>query len=147
MVTKIVNTFEESAKSIEEAIEQVDQTALAESLSGLIKFEMCKDVLVKPLEPVKVMKEFEVPVEASQDEDKELGVEVKSYETTKKEIKEVESNFAKGIVLKMPPVLNGTESPFNIGDTVIFNGRFAIDFDLLKDSKLIKPYDIVAVEK
>lgn len=119
----------------------VDQTVLAESVSGMIKFEMLKEALVKPLPDVMITKEFEVPVQTESKDDE--GLEVVDYSATEKVTKEVPSNFAKGIVLKVPA---GTEN-VKVGDTVVFNKRFAIDFDLLKDSQLVKPYDIVAIEK
>ena len=55
--------------------------------------------------------------------------------------KEVESDFAKGIVLSIPI---GTDSTIKVGDTIVYPKKFAKDFDLFKDSQLVKPYDVVA---
>ena len=38
-------------------------------------------------------------------------------------------------------------SKIKVGDTVVYNSKFAKDFDLFKDSKLIKVYDIIAKKK
>lgn len=55
--------------------------------------------------------------------------------------KEVESDFTKGIVLSIPI---GTDSTIKVGDTIVYPKKFAKDFDLFKDSQLVKPYDVVA---
>lgn len=55
--------------------------------------------------------------------------------------KEVESDFAKGIVLSIP---TSTDSTIKVGDTIVYPKKFAKDFDLFKDSQLVKPYDVVA---
>ena len=39
------------------------------------------------------------------------------------------------------------ESKFKVGDKVVYARRHAVDFDLFKDSQLIKPYDIIAIVK
>lgn len=113
---------------------------LAEDLSNKIEYEMLKELLVKPLEPIKILREFDVPV--VKDKTKDDGLEVNEYEDVTKEQREVESVFAKGIVLKVPASL--TDDSIKVGDTVVYNNRFAIDFDIFKDSKLIKPYDVIA---
>jgi hypothetical protein len=77
-------------------------------------------------------------------------MEVKDYEKTRLVTKEVESNFRKGIVLSLPSCLDtvGLASlDYEVGSTVVFPKKFAIEFDLFKDSLLVKPYDIVAVVK
>lgn len=117
---------------------------LALSIADKINFEVLKDVLVKPLEPIKIKKQFTVPV--TDKKAKDDGIEVNDYKETKTEIREVESNFAKGVVLKVP-IDSNAEFPYAIGDTVVYNKRFSVEFDLFKNSVLVKPYDIVAIEK
>lgn len=118
---------------------------IAESLQDGIGYDMIRDVLIKPLAPVMLKREFEVPIVKEQTV--EDGENINEFEETKKEIREVESNFATGIILKMPTAQSGLEWSFEIGDTVCYNKRFAVEFDLFKDSVLVKPYDIIAIKK
>ena len=118
-----------------------DNDVLANSVSEMIKYEMTKDILVKPLEPVMIQKEITVPKVKEVTKEDELG-EVQEYDETETKMVEIKSAFRKGIVLK---ALEG--HPFKVGDIVVYNERFAADFDLVKDSQLIKPYDIVAISK
>lgn len=135
-------------KDINEAIESTTEASnenIANYLKDRIPYNMCKDVLVKPLEQIMIKKEFRVPV--VDDTVVEEGEVIHEYENTAVEVKEVPSNFAKGIVLKTPLTNNGgAELPFNVGDTIVYNNRFSIEFDIFKNSVLVKPYDIVAIE-
>ena len=65
------------------------------------------------------------------------------YETVT-EVKEVESSYSTGIILS---IAEGLETAFKVGDKVVYARRHAVDFDLFKDSQLIKPYDIIAIVK
>ena len=95
-----------------------------ETVVNGIKYTMLKDVLVKPLEPVMVTKEITEQIPTGEvDEDG-----FNKYDT-QTETKEVESEYSTGVVLKIPTCLT----------------EFAKDFDLFKDSQLVKPYDIIAV--
>ena len=98
-----------------------------------------KDILVKPLEPVMITKEYEEQIPTGETDEEGFN----KYEV-KKHTKEVESDFAKGIVLALP---QSVESDLNVGDIVVFPRKFTKDFDLFKDSQLVKPYDIVAKVK
>lgn len=122
-----------------------DQHTLAEGIANSIKFSVLKDVLIKPLDPIMIEREFEVPAETKTVE--EDGVEIQEYAEVKKEIREVESAFAKGIILLTPPYVGEQPWPFKAGDTIYYNKRMSVEFDVLKDSRLVKPYDIVAIEK
>lgn len=51
------------------------------------------------------------------------------------------NQICKGIVLSIPI---GTDSTIKVGDTIVYPKKFAKDFDLFKDSQLVKPYDVVA---
>ena len=56
---------------------------------------------------------------------------------------EVESIFREGIVLAVPSNVLLDEA-IKVGATVVFNHKFnTIEFDLFKDSVLVKPYDIL----
>lgn len=110
-----------------------------ETVVNGLDFKVLKDVLVKPLEPIKVKKEITEQIPTGK-VDKEGFNE---YDT-KTEVKEVESDFGRGIVLDIP---EGIDVSFIVGDTIYYNKKFAKDFDVFKDSQLIKPYDIIAVVK
>ena len=56
----------------------------------------------------------------------------------------MESDFAKGIVLAIP---TSVESSISVGDVIVYPKKFAKEFDLFKDSQLVKPYDVVAKVK
>lgn len=137
--------YEQTAFTVTESQEVPTDVAIAESLQDHIIFDMIKDVLVKPLAPIMIKREFEIPVVTNKIV--EDGESINEFEETKKEIREVESNFATGVILKMPTTQSGLEWTFKIGDTVCYNKRFTIEFDLFKDSVLVKPYDIIAIKK
>ncbi len=132
----------------------MEQGTLAKSISEKIPYEFNRSFLVKPLPVEKVTKEFTVPVEEDKTSD-ENGVEAVNFSKTKTEVKEVDSDFQKGIVLKIPhdykAQLENAEDRFKpidirVGDTLIFR-RSCRYFDLIKDTRLIELYDIIAVEK
>lgn len=132
----------------------IDQSQLAEDLSAKIQYSFAKSFLVKPLEPVMVKKEFDKPV-AKDDTPKkdENGVEAVDYDGVETEVKEVESDFRKGVVLKIPfdyqrqmeddkfPAM-----PIKVGDILVYKNSYARWFDLLKDTHLVSQFDIVAIE-
>ena len=115
-----------------------EDKVLATVVNG-IKYTFFKDVMVKPLAIKMISKEVVTQVPTKEvDEDG-----FNKYDTVT-EVKEVESSYGTGIVLSIP---GGLEMPFTVGDTVVYNRRHAVDFDLFKDSQLIKPYDIIAIVK
>lgn len=133
----------------------IDQSQLAESLSEKINYEMHRQFLVKPLDPIKVKKEFSKPVakDNKTTEDKN-GIEAIDYDEVETEVKEVDSDFRKGVVLKVPTEYKRQmeddkwkEMPINIGDIVVYRNRCGEWFDLLKDTQLISGYDIIAVNR
>lgn len=132
----------------------IDQSQLAEYLSGKIKYEMHRQFLVKPLDPIMVKKEFSKPVSADNKPKKdENGIEAVDYDDVETEVKEVESDFRKGVVLKIPfdyeQSMNGDnwkDMPVKVGDIVVYNNRSAHWFDILKDTQLVSGYDIIAIE-
>lgn len=132
----------------------IDQSQLAEDLSKKIQYSFAKSFLVKPLEPVMVKKEFDKPVVKDDTPKKdENGVEAVDYDGVETEVKEVESDFRKGVVLKIPfdyqrqmeddkfPAM-----PIKVGDILVYKNSYARWFDLLKDTHLVSQFDIVAIE-
>lgn len=108
-----------------------------ETIVNGLEYAPLRDVLVKPLEPIMLTKEV---TEAIGTGEKDID----GYEKfeTKTEVKEVESEWKMGIVLSIPDAFK--DDNFEVGDTIVYNKKFAKDFDLFKDSQLVKAYDIVA---
>lgn len=111
-----------------------------ETVLDKLNYTFIKDVLLKPLDPIKLTKEVTEAVGTGEKD-------VDGYEKfeTKTETKEIESEWREGVILALP--LEVKEVPFKVGDTVIYNKKFAKDFDLFKTSVLVKAYDIIAIKK
>lgn len=130
----------------------IDQSVLAEDVASKIPYEFRDFFLIKPLDPVKVKKEFSTPVvkENAATSVKD-DIEAQDYDEVKTEVKEVDSDYRRGIVLKSPvwyPTEEMKENEvINTGDVVLFKDTAGMFFDLVKDSKIIRLYDIVAVER
>lgn len=134
----------------------IDQSQLAESVAEKIPYKTTNKFLVKPLEMIKVKKEFDKPVPTdNKPVADENGIEAVDYAEVETEVKEVESDYQKGIVLKVPyEHKQSAESdsqwkamPINVGDIVVYRKNSAMWFDILKDTILLNGYDIVAVEE
>ena len=127
---------------------------LAKSIEKGIKFAFAKEFLVKPLPKKKIKKTFVVPVKSDKQTGKDSnGVDAVDYDTAE-EIKEVDSTFREGVVLKVPTryVSQKADERFNdnipdveVGDVIVYSyGKY---FDLFKDTQLVSMYDVTAVEK
>ena len=130
----------------------IDQSVLAEDVASKIPYSFRDFFLVKPLDPVKVKKEFNTPVAKGEPKADENGIEAQDFDEVKTEVKEVDSDYRRGIVLKRPEYYAtaddlGTEREIKVGNVVLFKDTAGSFFDLVKDSKLIRMYDIVAVER
>jgi hypothetical protein len=126
----------------------IDQSVLAEDVASKIPYSFRDFFLVKPLDPVKVKKEFSTPVDTTVKEDD--GMKVEEFQEVAKEVKEVDSDYRKGIVLKRPLYYDNPENThprINVGDTVLFRDQAGLWFDMIKDSKLLRQYDILGVVK
>lgn len=132
----------------------MDQAAVAESVSNKIKYEFSDYFLVKPLDPIKVKKEFtKLPEDKKPVKDKN-GVEAVNVEDSEieTEVKEVDSDYRKAVVLKTPFYYEKTlmENPnmmkIKVGDIILYKENRSMWFDLIKDSQLVKIYEIIAVE-
>lgn len=119
----------------------MEDKVLETVINGL-EFQFTKDVLVKPLPAVKVNKEITEQIPTGEKD--ENGYQL--YDT-KTEVKEVDSEWGTGIVLSLPTDTPVDTFSFKVGDTVVYNKKFAKDFDLFKDSQLVKAYDIVAIKR
>jgi len=132
--------------------EVIDQSVLAEDIAAKIPYEFTEQFLVKPLDPVKVKKEFSKPVEKTQAQKDANNIEAVDYDEVTTEVKEVDSDYRKGIVLKVPYTFEQQlkdEKTYitniKVGDVIVFRDRAGVFFDLLKDSKLVRYFDIVAI--
>lgn len=131
----------------------VDQSLLAEDISNKIKYEFLDTFLVKPLDKVKVKKEFTKPVSDKKPKKDKNGIEAIDYDKVETEVKEVDSDFREGIVLKVPYVYQQymekddlSVMPIKVGDTIVYRDTHGAYFDLLKDSQMLKQYDIIAIK-
>ena len=132
----------------------IDQSELAESVAKNVKYQFLDFFLVKPLDPIKVKKEFSKPVSTGTPTKDKNGVEAQDFDNVETEVKEVDSDYRKGVVIKLPmyytePVdpEHPTMRPIKVGDVVIFREAAGLRFDLLKDSRLLRQYDILGIEK
>lgn len=131
---------------------KIDQSVLAEDISSKIEYEFRNMFLVKPLDPVKVKKEFSKPVAKDDTAKKDDNdIEAVDYDQVETEVKEVDSDYRTGIVLKVPfdsknrmSSKDFPEMEINVGDTVVYKDNRGVWFDLLKDTQLIGAYDIIA---
>jgi len=130
----------------------IDQSKLAQSISEKIPYQFADHFLVKPLPPIMVQKEFEEPdTDTPEVKKDENGVAAIDYNETKKTTKEVEANYKKGVVLGIPTSyknIDGSRTAsldIKIGDIVVY--KYGQYFDILKDTMIIRTYDIVAVER
>lgn len=123
----------------------IDQTALAEDVASKIKYEFIDYFLVKPLDPIKVKKEFSKPVSTGTPVEDANGVKAQDFNDVETEVKEVDSDYRKAVVLKRP--LYYTQDHINVGDVVIFRETAGLRFDLLKDSRLVRQFDILGIER
>lgn len=131
----------------------MEQNTLAQDISDKIVFSFYDFFLVKPLDPIKVKKEFSKPV-AKDDAKSTNPTDIIDYDKVETEIKEVDSDYRKAVVIKTPTCLSKSDNnSYNMysdivpGDIVLFRDRLGSPFDLLKDSKLIRAYDIIAIER
>ena len=127
-----------------------DQTPLAESVSLKIEYNFLDNFLVKQLDPIKVKKEFSKPVSDNKPSVDKNGIKAVDYDKIETEVKETDSDFRKGVIIKIPMSYERMETKpydFKIGDVILFKDSRAGYFDLLKDSRLLNYYDIVAIAK
>lgn len=109
-----------------------------------LDYEVCKDMLVKPLPDEYIEKEIVKPVDTGmKDTD---GYTMSDTETVKETVL---TTFKKGIVLRIPSNYTWMDENNHpeVGDIVAYPRKSAIDFDLFKDSQLVNPYNIVAFIK
>lgn len=134
----------------------IDQSAVAESVANKIQYDFLDYFLVKPLDAIKVKKEFSKPVANDVPKKDANGIEAQDFDKVETEVKEVDSDYRKVVVIKVPlsyqkqienqDVASGLIE-IKAGDVVIVKDTTGLRFDLLKDSRLIRYYDILGIEK
>ena len=132
--------------------ELIDQSELAKSVSDQIKYQFLDYFLVKPLDPIKVKKEISIPVADKDPKKDKNGVEAKDFDDVKTEVVEVDSDYRKAVVIKLPMYYENNkdydpESAVKVGDVVIIREAAGLRFDLVKDSRLVRLFDILGIEK
>jgi len=101
-------------------------------------------VLVKPLDPVKIEKEF-TELDESKNKNKKKGMEGDTMDT-KKTKKTVNANVRKGVVLALPQMEEAEKArfPIEVGDAIVYYDRSSMQtFDLYRDSLLMNKYEIL----
>lgn len=125
----------------------MNQSQLAESVAEKIPYTFHDCFLVKPLDKIMVKKEVTELPNDKPVKDKD-GIEAVEG-TPKTEVKEVESDYQQGVVIKIPSTYKETDNKLmsvKIGDIILYKPTRTMPFDLLKDSRLIRYFDIVAVK-
>ena len=125
----------------------MNQSQLAESVAEKIPYTFHDCFLVKPLDKIMVKKEVTELPNKKPVKDKD-GIEAVEG-TPKTEVKEVESDYQQGVVIKIPTTYKETDNKLmsvKIGDIILYKPTRTMPFDLLKDSRLIRYFDIVAVK-
>ena len=131
-----------------------DTKKLAKSIEKGIRYEFSKEFLVKPLPRKKIKKSFVVPVKSDKQTGKDNnGIDAVDYDTAE-EIKEVDSSYREGVVLKVPttyisqkadPRFNDNIPDVEVGDIIVYS--YGTYFELFKDTQLVSMYDVTAVER
>ena len=125
----------------------MNQSQLAESVAEKIPYTFHDCFLVKPLDKIMVKKEVTELPNNKPVKDKD-GIEAVEG-TPKTEVKEVESDYQQGVVIKIPSTYKEIDNKLmsvKIGDIILYKSTRTMPFDLLKDSRLIRYFDIVAVK-
>lgn len=124
----------------------IDQTKLAEDIAAKIDYEFTDLFLVKKLDPIKVKKEFSKPIPSKKQKDSD----VIDYDKVETEVKEVDSDYVKGVVIKVPMTYKADTNrreDIQVGNVIVFKPGLAQTFDWLKDSVLISRFGIIAIQK
>jgi hypothetical protein len=128
----------------------MDQSQLANDVSAKIPYEFADMFLVKPLDKIMVKKEVTTLPDNKPVKDSD-GIEATEGEP-KTEVKEVESDYKKGVILKLPasyhPETNESQQrlqQYKVGDVIVYKHGNTMGFDLVRDSRLIKSYNIIAI--
>ena len=116
----------------------VDTKKILDSIKDKIPYEPIDDrILIKPLKQKTIKKAFKVPTKV---ENNLVEAEHQEVET-KEEVREVPTNCQLGVVLKVDR--NSSNLQFEEGDIVVYPTNAGMTFELFKDSRLLKRYEIL----
>lgn len=122
----------------------IDTKKILASIKDKILFEPIDDrVLIKPLKQKYVKRLFTVPVNKPVNKPKNIDDVEMEIETTE-EMRDVLANCQLGVVLKTSEKDN---KPFEPGDIIVYSAIAGIPFELFKDSRLLKRYEILGLWK
>jgi hypothetical protein len=112
---------------------------MAQDLSKKVPYEPADDrILVKPLKPVMLTKEF--PIQPKEEPKDLEGIP----EATQYEKRKVEANTSKGVIIKLGvDYVNMLNCPYEVGDIVCYPRNAGIPFELFKDSRMLRKYEIL----
>lgn len=126
-----------------------DNKTLAQSIAAKIDFEPSDDrILVKPMKPVMITKLLPTPpTQPARNIE-----EAEQQEPTEPTKQRVEANIQKGVVIKLGPDYSNPEVPerlkgLALGDIVYYPRGAGINFELLKDSRMLRRYEVLAIQK
>jgi hypothetical protein len=113
---------------------------MALELSKKVPYEPADDrILVKPLKPVMLTKEFPVQPKTAPETLEQVESTVVEYEKRK-----VEANTSKGVIIKLGvDYVNMLNCPYEVGDIVCYPRNAGIPFELFKDSRMLRKYEIL----
>lgn len=119
-----------------------DWNGLAKSIESFLGYKFTMNILIKPLDKIMVKKEITEMIPTGERDENGIN----QYET-KTEIKDVESKFAKGIIISIPVTLDSEQwGGLEVGDEILYIGAQGTDFDVYKDSKLVNIGSVVAIK-
>lgn len=119
----------------------IDNKTLALSIMRKLDYVPTDDrILVKPLKPVMITKLLPTaPKQLPKDAD-----EAEQMEPTEPTKQRVEANIYKGIILSLGSAYEEANiEGFEIGDTIYFHKQSGMPFELLKDSRLLRRYEVL----
>ena len=126
---------------------EISQEKLANDISQKIEYEFTDLFLVKTMEPIKVKKEFSKPIPAKEQKPNEDGAI--DFDDVETEVKEVDSDYRKGVVVKVPTSYSNDANrreDIKVGDIVVFKPGMVAIFDWLPDTVLVSRFAITAVQ-
>jgi hypothetical protein len=118
-----------------------DNKKLALSLMSKVDFVPTDDrILVKPLKPTMITKLLPTAPKALPTS----ADEAETMEPTEPTKQKVEANVLKGVILTLGAAYEESNPEgFEVGDVVYFHRMSGMPFELLKDSRLLRRYEVL----
>jgi hypothetical protein len=123
----------------------MDNKKLALDISSKILFTPTDDrILVKPLKPTMITKLLPTPpaIEPQSVE------EAENAEPTQPTKQKVEANIMKGVIIKLGAEYDKVNTDnYEVGDIVFYHRSAGVAFELLKDARMLRRYELMGLEK